>query len=95
MSYTDAAVRDIGRRNATQLPEALAKELAALNTGGITKPRVVENGVSMFAICSKAQARDTTFLKSQMQQEQGTEKLQAEADDYLKKLRERAAIVYK
>ncbi len=44
LSYTDVAVIDVGRRNATQLPEAVAKELAGLNTGGISKPRTVENG---------------------------------------------------
>ena len=41
LSYTDAAVVDIGRRHATQLPEAMAKELAGMNVGGITMPRVV------------------------------------------------------
>src|SRR5690606_8426443 len=38
LAYTDVAVVDIGRRHATQLPDALAKELAGLNVGGITKP---------------------------------------------------------
>ena len=45
LSYTDAAVIDVGRRHATQLPEPIAKELAGLNVGGISKPRVVEGGV--------------------------------------------------
>src|SRR5690606_41372452 len=61
LSYTDAAVIDVGRRHATQMPEAIAKELASLNVGGITKPRVVEQGVSMLAVCSKSEAKDTTF----------------------------------
>ena len=73
LSYTDAAVVDIGRRHATQLPEAIANELAGLNVGGITKPRVVDNGVSMLAVCSKASARDLTFIKDQIRAEQGGE----------------------
>jgi len=95
LSYTDAAVIDVGRRHATQLPEPIAKELAGLQNGGITKPRVTDGGVSMLAICSKSGARDLTFLKSQMRQEQGTEKLRDEATSYLDRLKERAAITYR
>ncbi len=95
LSYTDAAVIDVGRRHATQLPDPIAKELAGLQNGGITKPRVSESGVSMLAVCSKSSARDLTFLKSELRQEQGTEKLQDEASDYLERLKERAAITYR
>jgi peptidyl-prolyl cis-trans isomerase SurA len=94
LSYTDAAVIDLGRRHATQMPEALAKELAGLNVGGITKPRVVENGVSMLAVCSKAEAKDTTFIKGTIQQEAGNDALKAEATKYLKEVRAKAKIVY-
>jgi peptidyl-prolyl cis-trans isomerase SurA len=95
LSYTDAAVMDIGRRHATQLPEAIANELAGLNVGQITKPRVVENGVSMLAVCSKASARDLTFLKDQLRAQQGNAALEQEAQAYLAGLRDRAAIVYR
>jgi peptidyl-prolyl cis-trans isomerase SurA len=94
LSYTDAAVIDVGRRHATQMPEPIAKELAGLNVGGITKPRVVETGVSMLAVCSKAVAEDTTFIKGNMRQEAGTEALKGETEAYLKGLREKAKIVY-
>jgi peptidyl-prolyl cis-trans isomerase SurA len=94
LNYTDAAVRDMGRRHATQLPEALAKELAGLNVGGITKPRVTEQGVSMLAICSKTAARDTTFLKNKLRSEQGNEAMKAEAEKYMEELRQKAQIVY-
>ncbi len=33
LSFTDAAVIDLGRRHATQLPDAIANELAGLSTG--------------------------------------------------------------
>ena len=93
LSYTDAAVRDVGRRHATQLPDALANELAGLTVGQISSPRVVDGGVSMMAICEKAEARDLTFIKDELRQEQGTEALQAEAEAYLDRLRTNAAIV--
>ncbi len=93
-SYRDAAVVNVGRRHATQLPEAVAKELAGLNIGGITKPRVIESGVSMLAVCSKEEARDTTFVKGQLKQKQGSEALKAKADEYLSNLRKKAEISY-
>ena len=93
LSYTDAAVRDVGRRHATQLPDALANELAGLTVGQISSPRVVDGGVSMMAVCEKAEARDLTFIKDELRQEQGTEALQAEAEAYLDRLRTNAAIV--
>lgn len=94
LSYTDAAVVDVGRRHATQMPEAIAKELAGLNVGGITKPRVVETGVSMLAVCQKAVAEDTTFIKGNLRQEAGNAALKGETEAYLQGLRDKARIVY-
>jgi peptidyl-prolyl cis-trans isomerase SurA len=94
LSYTDAAVIDVGRRHATQMPDAIAKELAGLNVGGITKPRVVETGVSMLAVCSKSVAEDTTFVKSTLRAEAGNEQMETEVKAYLAELREKAKIIY-
>ncbi len=95
LAYTDVAVIDIGRRHATQFPEALSKELAGLNVGGITKPRVAEGGVSMLAVCAKASARDTTFIKNELRQEAGNTEFQDKVSAFLKTLRDRATIVYR
>lgn len=92
LSYTDAAVTDLGRRHATQFPDAVAAELAKLNVGGITKPRVVDGGVTMLAVCSKSVAQDTTFIKDTLRQETGTAKLKSAADAYLADLKAKAKI---
>lgn len=94
LGYTDAAVIDVGRRHATQLPEPIAKELAGLNVGGITKPRVVENGVSMLAVCEKTQAEDLTFIKGELENEVGGDALKGQVETYLADLRKNAKIVY-
>lgn len=94
LSFTDAAVRDIGRRHATQLPDAIADELSKLQVGGITKPRVTETGVSMLAICEKESARDLTFLKNKLRNEQGSQAMKDETEKYLADLRAKAKIVY-
>lgn len=93
LKYTDAAVTDVGRRHATQLPEALANELAKLNVGGITRPRVVANGVSMLAICSKEVAKDTTFIKGNLRSDVGNAALKDEQTKYLADLKAKAKIV--
>ncbi|WP_172125349.1 MULTISPECIES: SurA N-terminal domain-containing protein [unclassified Devosia] len=94
LGFTDAAVIDVGRRHATQLPEAIAKELAGLNAGGITKPRVVETGVSMLAVCQKTQAEDLTFIKGDLRAEAGSDALKGQVETYLADLRKRAKIIY-
>lgn len=94
LAYTDVAVVDIGRRHATQLPDALAKELAGLNVGGITKPRVVETGVSMLAVCQKSQANDLTFVKNELEAEAGGSALNKQAEEYLQRLRSQAKVIY-
>ncbi|MEX0628743.1 MAG: SurA N-terminal domain-containing protein [Cucumibacter sp.] len=95
LSFSDAAVRDLGRRHSTQLPEALATELAGLNVGGVSTPRTVENGVQLLAVCSKAQARDLSFIKNTLRVEEGNVRLQAAADAYLADLKTKAAIEYR
>lgn len=95
LSYRDAAVRKMGRRHSTQLPDPVAKELAGLNVGGITKPRTIASGVQMLAVCAKTAAEDLTFVKNKLRNEVGTEKLQDEAKQYLAQLREKASIEYR
>ena len=94
LSYTDVAVRDLGRRHATQLPDGLAKEMAKLTVGQITKPRTTEGGVSMLAICQKDAAEDTTFIKNKLRNEQGQAAMKTEAEKYLAELRKKATITY-
>jgi peptidyl-prolyl cis-trans isomerase SurA len=55
---------------------------------------VVENGVSMLAVCSKASARDLTFVKGELRQESGQAAIKGEVDTYLAELRAKAEIVY-
>lgn len=93
LSYTDAAVRDIGRRNANQLPPPIADELSKLNVGGITSPRVVDGGVSMLAICAKEASTDTTFIANDLRQNAGNGALKSETDKYLANLKAKAQII--
>lgn len=94
LAYTDVAVVDVGRRHATQVPEAIAKELAGLNVGGITKPRAVANGLSMLAVCQKVQAEDLTFVKGGLREDAGGDAMKREVESYLARLRSEAKIIY-
>jgi peptidyl-prolyl cis-trans isomerase SurA len=94
LAYNDVAVVDVGRRHATQFPNALAQELAGLNVGSITRPRAVENGLSMLAVCEKVQAEDLTFVKSGLEAEAGGDARQQAAAEQLERLRSQAKIIY-
>jgi peptidyl-prolyl cis-trans isomerase SurA len=94
LKFVDAAVTDVGRRHATQMPDAVAAELGKLPVGGITKPRVVQGGVSMLAICSKEEAKDLTFITNQLRQAAGNDQLKGQTDKYLADLKAKAKIVY-
>ena len=65
-----------------------------MNVGGITKPRVVENGVSMLAVCEKAQAEDLTFIKGDLRAEAGNNALEGQVASYLENLRKSAKVIY-
>lgn len=93
LTYNDVAVVDVGRRHATQVPDAIARELAGLNTGGITKPRAVESGLSMLAVCEKVAAQDLTFVKGGLRDEAGSDAYEREAKAYLDRLRAQAKII--
>lgn len=94
LAYSDVAVVDIGRRHATQMPDPIAKELAGLNVGGMTKPRAVENGLSMLAVCEKVQAEDLTFVKGGLREDAGGDAMAEETKAYLERLRSQAKIIY-
>lgn len=93
-SFTDAAVTDIGRRHATQLPATLAAELAKLPVGGISQPHQDSNGTSMYAICSKEEAKDLTFITNQLRQNEGNTALKDQTDKYIADLKSKAKIIY-
>lgn len=93
LTFNDVAVVDVGRRHATQVPEAIARELAGLNVGGITKPRAIESGLSMLAVCEKVQAQDLTFVKSDLRNEVGSGAYEREVKAYLDRLRANAKII--
>jgi peptidyl-prolyl cis-trans isomerase SurA len=93
LAYTDAAVREVGRRHATQMPADVAAELATLKVGGITKARTVEGGVSMLLICDKEVSDDTTFIAQDLRQDAGNGALKSEGDKYLNELKAKAQIV--
>lgn len=93
LTFNDVAVVDIGRRHATQLPDALARELAGLNVGGITKPRATEAGLSMLAVCEKVSAQDLTFVKGGLRDQAGSGAYEREVKAYMDRLRASAKII--
>ena len=48
----------------------------------------------MLAVCAKNEARDTTFLKNKLRNEQGSEAMKTEAEKFKAELRQKAKIIY-
>ena len=67
--------------------------MSNLNDGGVTKPGVVENGVSMYAVCAKSAAEDTSFIKSELKAEVGNAQLKEAVAAYLEEVRGKAKII--
>ena len=61
---------------------------------GMTKPRAVENGLSMLAVCEKVQAEDLTFVKGGLREDAGGDAMAEETKAYLERLRSQAKIIY-
>ncbi len=75
------------------MPDPISQELSKLNVGVLTQPRVVANGVSMLAVCSKDVSQDTTFIANDLKQNAGNGALKTETDKYLAELKAKAQIV--
>ena len=94
LSSTDAAVRDVGRRHATQLFVVFVVVLGLFFLCGFFLFLFFLAGVSMLAVCAKEASTDTTYLADTIRQTQGNGALKTEADKYLANLKAKAQIVY-
>lgn len=95
LDHVDVSVVDIGRRNSDQLPPAVAKDLIEIPIGTVSKPRVISNGVRMYAVCTRDLARDVSFAENRARAQLGQQTLGKEAEAYLNELRDNATIVRK
>ena len=91
----DVAVREPIRKSSADLAPALREILDKTPVGKLTAPEVTQQGVEVFALCSKRETRGDSIAKRQVQNELFSEKFKAAAEKYLKDLRKQAMIEFK
>ena len=95
MALPDVAVRDTITRQAADLGEAQRKVLNDTGVGRLTPPDITPQGVEVFAVCSKTDAKGDTPAKRKVRDEMYNERYQAASKKFLKELRSQALIEYK
>lgn len=85
-------VRDAGRRDTTQLRGAQGDEIKATEEGKTTRPFQSENGIELFAVCSKRDFRSNAGARTEVENKLRLEQAKSLGEDYLKELREAAVI---
>jgi peptidyl-prolyl cis-trans isomerase SurA len=88
----DVAVRDSIRRSSVDVPQKQREVLDGTPLGGLTPPDITQQGVEMFAVCSKQQASGDTPGKRAIRDEMVNERYQAHAKRFMQELRRGAMI---
>jgi peptidyl-prolyl cis-trans isomerase SurA len=88
----DVAVRDPIRRSSVDLPQKQREVLDGTPLGHLTPPDVTQQGIEMFAICSKQQASGDTPGKRAIRDEMVNQRYQAQAKRFMQELRRGAMI---
>ncbi len=91
----DVAVREPISRNSGDLPAQLRDLLGTLQVGHLTTPEPTEQGLQMFALCSKKESKTDSPLKGQVRKELFDKRFEVESKRFLDEIRKQAMIEYK
>ena len=91
----EVAVRDQVTRFSADLPQALRDILDGTPEGHLTPPEVTQEGVQMFALCTKKETTSDTPEKRKVKDQIFQQKFGSHAKRYLAELRRQAMIEYK
>jgi peptidyl-prolyl cis-trans isomerase SurA len=91
----DVVVKDIGRRDSSQLNGPLADELKTTAVGKATPPQQTDLGVEIVAVCDTKQVHSDVEARQDAESKLLLEQSKTVGEDYLKQLRKAAIIVYR
>src|SRR5579885_3435359 len=89
------AVRDPVIKSSADIPEALRGILDNTEVGHLTPPEQTDEGIQMFAVCSKKESKNDSPAMQKMRDQLFEQKFGAQAKRYLANLRRAAMIEYK
>jgi peptidyl-prolyl cis-trans isomerase SurA len=91
----EVAVRDPVTKLSADLPHELRAILDGTEVGHLTPPEQTDDGVQMFALCSKRETKSDTPDKRKIRDEMFQQKFGVQAKRYLARIRRAAMIEYK
>jgi peptidyl-prolyl cis-trans isomerase SurA len=91
----EVAVRDAVYKSSADLPQQLRDILDGTEVGHLTPPEQTDEGIQMFAVCSKKESKTDTPEARKLRDEMFDRKFGARAKRYLADLRRQAMIEYK
>jgi peptidyl-prolyl cis-trans isomerase SurA len=92
---SEVAVRDPVSKSSADLQQQLRDILDSTEVGHLTPPEQTDEGVQMFAVCSKKESKTDTPEAKKLHDEMFDKKFGARAKTYLADLRRQAMIEYK
>jgi peptidyl-prolyl cis-trans isomerase SurA len=92
---SEVAVRDPVSKSSADLPQQLGDILNSTEVGHLTPPEQTDEGIQMFAVCSKKESTTDTPEAKKLHDEMFDKKFGARAKIYLADLRRQAMIEYK
>jgi peptidyl-prolyl cis-trans isomerase SurA len=92
---SEVAVRDPVSKSSADLPQQLRDILDGTEVGHLTPPEQTDEGIQMFAVCSKKESKTDTPEARKLRDEMFEKKFGAKAKRYLADLRRQAMIEYK
>ena len=91
----EVAVRDPVYKSSADLPQQLRDILDNTDIGHLTPPEQTDEGIQMFAVCSKKESKTDTPEARQLRDQMFQKKFGVQAQRYLADLRRQAMIEYK
>jgi peptidyl-prolyl cis-trans isomerase SurA len=92
---TGVVVKDLGRRDSTELTGADGDAIKNTGAGGTLRPSQSGQGIEVIAVCSVKEIQSTAAARVDIQNQLFQKQSEGIAANYLKELRSRATIVYR
>lgn len=91
----DVVVRDLGRRESSELRGAQGEEIQSTEVGKAIRPFQSDNGIELIAVCGKRDFQSDSAVRAEIETQLKLEQAKGLGEDYLKELRDKAIIQYR
>jgi peptidyl-prolyl cis-trans isomerase SurA len=88
-------VKDIGRRDSTQLTGPAGEAIQKTPVGKTTAPAQTDQGIELIAVCAQRNIQSTSAARNEVENNLYIKQAEGLGKDYLKELRDRAIIEYR